>query len=197
MNHDAPAYLQLENRHTGEILRLSRHRSKGETWLELWGSLPAHREGPPLHIHHLEDEVGTIRRGTLSAVVGGRRIEAGAGQSVTLPRGVPHRWWNEGDELLVFDGSIHPGVDLDRYLQAVFEVMNAAPSNRPSLFYMAHLTLRHRRTQSVLLMPRPLQAILFRAVVLLGTILGRYRGTEWPGCPVRCTGAPTVATGDA
>lgn len=197
MSHDAPAYLQLESRHTGEILRLSRHCSNGETWLGLWGSLPAHQEGPPLHIHHLEDEVGTIRRGTLSAIVGDRRIVAGAGTVVTLPRGVPHRWWNEGDELLEFDGSVHPGVDLDRYLQAVFEVMNAGPMNRPSLFYMAHVSLRHRRTQAVLLMPRPLQAILFRAVVLLGTLLGRYRGTEWPGCPVRCTGAPTVATRDA
>jgi hypothetical protein len=39
-------------------------------------------------------------------------------------------------------------------------------------------------------MGRPVQAVLFRTVVVLGTLLGRYRGTDWPGCPARCPGAP-------
>ena len=191
------ATLELENRHTGERLSIRRIARGGETWLELKGSLPPHREGPPLHIHHLEDEGGTVSMGTLSAEVGGRRIDVGPGQSVPLPRGVPHRWWNEGDEPLVFEGSVRPAVDLDRYLQAVFEIMNAGPEGRPPLFYLAHAALRHRRTQTVLVMPRPVQAVLFRAVVVLGTLLGRYRGSEWPGCPARCTGVPTAVDADA
>jgi hypothetical protein len=72
----------------------------------------------------------------------------------------------------------------------MFEVINAGAPNRPPLFYMAHVALRRRRTQSVLVMPVAVQAILFRAVIVLGTLLGRCRGTEWPGCPARCTGAP-------
>jgi mannose-6-phosphate isomerase-like protein (cupin superfamily) len=182
--------LRLENRHTGEVLDLRRYRENGTPLLEIRGSLPAHSEGPPLHIHHLEDEEGLVESGTLSAVVGGRRVDAGPGQSVQLPRGIPHRWWNEGDSPLAFVGRARPVEDLDRYLQAVFEVMNASPAGRPSLFYLAHLSLRHRRTQAVLLMPRAVQAVLFPLVVALGTLLGRYRGTDWPGCPARCTGAP-------
>jgi hypothetical protein len=116
---------------------------------------------------------------------------------VRLPRGVPHRWWNQGDAPLAFKGQVRPVVDLDRYLQAIFEVMNAGPRNRPPLFYLAHAMLRHRQTQSVLLMSRPLQAVVFRAALMLGTLLGRYRGTEWPGCPARCLGAPTAGGGDA
>jgi hypothetical protein len=76
-------------------------------------------------------------------------------------------------------------------------VMNAGARNQPSLFYLAHVALRHRRTQTVLLMAPPIQAILFRVLIVLGTLLGRYRGTEWPGCPARCTGAPEVADEDA
>jgi mannose-6-phosphate isomerase-like protein (cupin superfamily) len=186
-------YLQLENRHTGEILRLRRVHEHGETRLQLWGSLRPREEGPPLHIHHLEDEEGTVTAGTLSVLLDGERIEASAGTRVRLPRGVAHRWWNQGDGLLEFEGDVRPVVDLDRYLQAVFEVMNAGPRNRPPLFYLAHVALRHRRTQTVLIVARPLQPILFRAAVALGTLLGRYRGTEWPGCPARCTGAPTIA----
>ena len=42
-------------------------------------------------------------------------------------------------------------------------------------------------------MPRVLQMFVLPLIVLVGTLLGRYRGTEWPGCPERCTGAPLVA----
>jgi hypothetical protein len=71
--------------------------------------------------------------------------------------------------------------------------MNAGPEGRPSLFYIAHAALRHRDTQALLIMPRPIQAVLCRLIVAVGTVLGRYRGTDWPGCPARCLGAPTVA----
>ena len=104
--------------------------------------------------------------------------------------GSAHRWWNGGDETLVFEGVAKPVVDLDVYLAAVFEVINSGPKNRPPLFYMAHLAWRHRKTTAVLLAPRWVQAIVVPVIVLVGTVLGRYRGTEWPGCPARCTAAP-------
>ena len=182
--------LVVENRHTGERVELRRLTRGNEVWLELNASLPPHGEGAPLHIHFAEDEEGRVRSGTLSAVVDGRRITAGPGESVSLPRGSAHRWWNEGNEPLKFVGYARPVVDLDRLLQAMFEVVNAGPAGRPPLFYVAHVALRHRHTQATLLMPRPIQAVLFRVVVAIGTVLRRYRGTDWPGCPSRCLGAP-------
>ena len=188
--------LVLENRHTGERLAISRVRQGDAVWFALEGQLPPHREGPPLHIHVDEDEEGQVTAGTLSALVDGRRLTVGAGETAVLPRGLPHRWWNEGDETLEFSGIVRPAVDLDRYLQAVFDVVNAGPPGRPPLVYMAHIAWRHRRTQTVLLMPQPIQAVLFRVIVALGTVLGRYRGDDWPGCPSRCTGAPEPADVD-
>lgn len=145
-----------------------------------------------MHIHHQEDEEGRVKAGTLSAVIDGRAITVPAGESAVLPRGLAHRWWNAGDDELIFEGVVRPLVDIDQYLQAIFEIVNAGPPGRPSLFYLAHLSLRHRQTQEILVMPRPVQAVLFRAVVLVGTLLGRYRGTDWPGCPTRCAGAPAT-----
>ena len=189
--------LVLEDRHTGERLELRRVLIDGEMCLELRGSLPPHSEGPPLHIHYAEHEGGAVRQGTLTAVVDGRRIQAGVGEPVELPKGSKHRWWNEGDEALEFVGYARPLVDLDRYLQAVFEVLNAGPPGRPPLIYMAHVMLRHRGTQTVLVAPRPIQAVLFRLAFVVGSITGRYRGVDWPGCPARCTGAPLMVPEDA
>ena len=88
---------------------------------------------------------------------------------------------------LVFEGYSQPLADLDRYLQAAFEVLNSGPHGRPPLFYMAHLAWRHRRTQTVLFAPRWVQAVLVPAVVLIGTHarpLPRI-GLAWMSGPVR------------
>lgn len=186
----SPTNLRLQNRHTGEVLEIWREKRGGERLYRLRGTLPAHRHGPPLHIHHVEDEEGLVIAGTLSAEVDGKQLTFGPGETVRLPRGVSHRWWNDGDQPLTFEGYVRPAVDLDRYLQAVFEVVNAGAPNRPPLFYLAHVALRHHRTQTVLVMPPVIQAVLFRVVVAVGALLGRYRNAEWPGCPARCMGAP-------
>ena len=164
----------------------------GEAWLELRVSLPPEREGPPLHVHYSEDEEGTVTAGVLSTEVGGSVMHFGVGESVTLPRGVRHRWWNEGSEPLEWVGYAKPVVDLDRYLQAVFEVVSSSPEGRPSPIYMAHIMRRHRDTQRVFLIPGPIQRLVFTLAYLVGTLLGKYRGDDWPGAPARCPGAPTV-----
>jgi mannose-6-phosphate isomerase-like protein (cupin superfamily) len=185
--------LVLHNRHTGERLELQRIARDGETWLSLSGTLPPHSQGPPLHVHYQELEEGQIISGTLSAIVNGKQIQVGVGQAACFPPGSVHRWWNGGHETLVFKGWCKPVVDLDRYLQAVFDVINSGSPDRPPLFYIAHVAWRHRRTQAVLLMPRPFQSVMLPLMVLIGTILGRYQGTNWPGAPARCTGAPLIA----
>lgn len=187
------AALVLKNRHTGEQLAIRRIKRGNEVWLELKGTLPAGGEGPPLHRHMEEHEEGVVVAGTLAAELDGRRLTLGTGEPVILPRGSAHRWWNGGTDTLQFDGHARPVVDLDRFLQATFEVLNAGPEGRPPIFYMAHVALRHRKTQVLLAIPRPVQAVLFRVIVAVGTVLGRYRGSEWPGCPARCLGAPLPA----
>src|SRR5262245_45041366 len=182
----------LENRHTGERLELNRVTRNGETWLAVRGSLPAHRKGPPLHVHLREAEEFNVISGTLSALNNGRRVQLRGGESATFPAGSVHKWWNDGDETLVAEGYVKPVVDLDRLLQAMFEVVNSGPPERPSLFYMAHVMWRHRRTQRMIIMPRPIQAVVIPLIVLVGTLLGRYRGTDWPGSPARCRDAPFV-----
>ena len=192
MNEAVHRGLVLEVRHTGERLVLHRARdSRGVEELYLAGSLPPHREGPPLHIHAFEDEHGEVVSGTLAAMLDGKTLSIPAGGSARFPKGRAHRWWNAGDDELVFRGVATPVVDLDRFLQALFEVVNAGPANRPPLFYLAHVLYRHRKTQTTLIMPPVLQAVALPIVVLMGTLLGKYRGSDWPGCPARCTGAPS------
>jgi mannose-6-phosphate isomerase-like protein (cupin superfamily) len=186
-------FLQLENRKTGEILRMRRVRdSQGQIVLTIDGSLPPRASGPPLHVHFHEHEEGIVKAGTLGAQIGNEKVVVPTGGTAVLPAGVPHRWWNAGDDLLKFSGRAIPAVDLDRFLQAVFAVVNASPSGRPSIFYIAHVAWRHRHTQAVAMPPRAIQRIVFPLILFVGRIPGKYRGDNWPGSPASCSGAPEV-----
>lgn len=184
-------FLRLENRHTGEILVMRRVRdAQGQIVLALDGTLPPGTSGPPLHVHFHEQEEGIVKAGTLGAQIGKEKFVVPAGGTVVLPAGRPHRWWNAGADLLEFSGHVVP-VDLDRYLQAVFAVLNAS-NGRPPIFFLAHVLWRHRDTQLLSIPPPAIQRIVLPVVLIIGRILGKYRGSSWPGSPESCTGAPLV-----
>ena len=191
-------FLRLENRHTGEILRIRRVRdATGQTVLTIDGSLPPRMSGPPVHVQFQQREEGAVKAGSLGARVGNEKIVVPTGGTAVFPAGVVHTWWNAGEELLEFSGRAIPAVDLDRYLQALFAVLNATASGRPSIFYLAHVVWRHRQTQAVMVPPRAIQRIVFPLVLLVGRILGKYRGDGWPGSPESCTGAPELKAANA
>ena len=184
-------FLKLENRHTGETLRLRRVRdAEGQTVLTIDGSLPPRASGPPPHVHFHEREEGIVKAGTLGARIGNEKVILPAGGTALLPAGIVHSWWNAGDDRLELSGRVIPVVDLDRYLQAIFAVVNASSSGRPSIFYIVHVLWRHRHTQLLASPPRSVQRIVFPLILFVGHVLGKYRGTNWPGSPESCTGAP-------
>jgi mannose-6-phosphate isomerase-like protein (cupin superfamily) len=63
---------------------------------------------PPRHIHTREDEVFVVLEGDVSFDLDGRRLLAGPGTSVFMPRGVPHTFRIEGESARLL-GVIAPG----------------------------------------------------------------------------------------
>ena len=47
---------------------------------------------PPRHVHHREDEIFHLLQGRMLLWCDGKTIEARPGDTVVLPRGVPHTW---------------------------------------------------------------------------------------------------------
>jgi hypothetical protein len=188
-------YLTIENKHTGETLRMQRVReASGSLYLSLEGSLPSGGEGPPPHRHVAELEEGVVTSGTLGANVAGKKLVISAGGSASFPSGVVHSWWNEGEDTLFFNGRATPAVDLDKFLQALFAVINSGAKGKPPpIFYLAHVLWRHRRTQVVVVPPVVIQRVVFPLVLSVGRLLGKYRGDDWPGSPNSCPGAPEVS----
>ena len=60
--------------------------------------LPARRLGAPMHTHTHEDEYSYILSGRIGVQLGEEILDAGPGDLVFKPRGVPHTFWNASDE---------------------------------------------------------------------------------------------------
>jgi uncharacterized cupin superfamily protein len=103
--------LKLENRHTGEVLRMHRLRdASGQIVLMIEGSLPPRMSGPPPHIHFHQREQGYVKASTMGARVGNEKIVLRTGESAVFPAGVVHTWWNAGEELLELTGQLRRSI---------------------------------------------------------------------------------------
>ncbi|MEA2449762.1 MAG: hypothetical protein QOG63_1694 [Thermoleophilaceae bacterium] len=70
--------------------------------------LPPRQLGAPMHTHAHEDEYSYVLSGRLTAQIGDDVVEAGPGELVVKPRGIPHTFWNAGDEPVRFLELISP-----------------------------------------------------------------------------------------
>ncbi len=59
---------------------------------------PARTPSPPVHVHHRTEEGFYVVGGTYRFLVGEETIERGRGGHVLVRPGVPHTFWNAGDE---------------------------------------------------------------------------------------------------
>ena len=61
-------------------------------------TIPPRALAAPMHTHEHEDECSFVLTGLLGAQIGDDVVEAGPGELVLKPRGIPHAYWNPGDE---------------------------------------------------------------------------------------------------
>jgi quercetin dioxygenase-like cupin family protein len=81
----------------GAVLMLSGSQTAGRLSV-LEHPLAPRALGSPIHTHRNEDEYSVVLEGVVAAQVAGQVIEAGPGAVLVKPRGVPHAFWNPGDQ---------------------------------------------------------------------------------------------------
>src|SRR6476660_8473166 len=65
--------------------------------------------GPVMHTHYKQDECMTVISGKIGyQVYGQEKLYAGPGETVMFERGVAHKFWAEGDEVLHCKGFVQP-----------------------------------------------------------------------------------------
>ena len=132
--------------------------------------------GPPLHSHQFQEEGFTVVRGRLGyQLQGGEPKYAGVGESVVFPAGVAHKFWNAGSDVLECNAYVMPPDNIEYFLAAVFDAQKRGRDGRPEMFDAAYLARRYRSEYTMHEIPAFVQKAILPLVVLVGTLLGKYR----------------------
>jgi quercetin dioxygenase-like cupin family protein len=132
--------------------------------------------GPPMHVHHYQEEALTIQQGRLGYQRPGEEPHfAEAGETVVFKAGEPHKFWNAGDNDLRCTGYIKPVDNIEYFLEKIYEAQKKTGGSRPDPFDAAFLTTRYRSEFAMLEIPGFVQRFIFPVQVAIGKLLGKYR----------------------
>jgi len=79
--------------------------------------------GALVHTHRNEDEYSLVLEGRIGVEIGGETLEAGPGDVVVKPRGIPHAFWNPTGEPARVLELIVPG-GFEAYFAELAEVLS-------------------------------------------------------------------------
>ena len=86
-------------------------------------TIKPHSLGSPIHTHTNEDEYSWVLAGRMGAQIGDEFVEAGPGELVEKSRGIPHAFWNAGDEETRLLELISPG-GFENYFREMAPLLN-------------------------------------------------------------------------
>lgn len=131
--------------------------------------------GPPMHVHHHQEEALTVRSGRLGYQRKGEEPRfAEAGETVKFLPGEAHRFWNAGSDELRCTGYIRPPDSVEYFLRGIYEAQKKSGRHRPDPFDAAYLITRYRDEFALDEIPGFVARFVFPLQVLLGHVLGRY-----------------------
>ena len=157
---------------------------KGREILEVENEV-APNAGPPMHVHHQQDEWLAVIEGKIGyQELGKEKQYAGPGASVLFKAGVAHRFWNAGTTPLRCTGWISPPHNIIYFLSEIYRSSNEN-KGRPGAFDAAFLLDRYKSEFAMLDIPHFVQKVIFPATLFLGKLRGYHRKFDNAPLPVR------------
>lgn len=143
-------------------------------------------KGPPMHVHHYQDEGLTVQSGRIGYQRPGQAAQfGGPGDTLAFKAGEPHKFWNAGTESLRCTGYIEPPDNVEYFLQQIYESQRSTGSARPNPFDAAFLSRRYRDEFGMLEIPSFIQRVVFPILVMIGSMTGRFKKYADAPAPVR------------
>ena len=142
------------------------------------------------HVHPSQTETFEVLSGKLGAKVAGRKIEAEAGDALVVEPGQAHKWWNAGEDELVFRTEVRPALQFEQLIETMFSLAADGKTNKkgmPNPIRLAVIANHHLGEVHLPVVPRWMQ----KAALAMGAPIGRLFGYEHTYSPA---GDPAAAT---
>ena len=127
------------------------------------------------HLHPKQEERFEVVSGTLGLKVGAEEIVAGPGETLTIPAGTAHRFWNAGDDEVRFRCEVRPALQFEQLLETMFALAADGRTNKKGMPNPLRLAVIARAHFDAVRLPFP-PAFVQRIGLALGAPLGRLFG---------------------
>jgi mannose-6-phosphate isomerase-like protein (cupin superfamily) len=127
------------------------------------------------HVHPRQQEIFRIVSGRISAKVDGKIIERYPGEVLTIEAGVAHKFWNPGNEDLVFVAEVRPSLEFESLIETMYSLAAAGKTNRkgmPNPFRLAVIARAHFDVVQLPVIPAWVQ----KTALAFGSPLGKALG---------------------
>ncbi|MBK8700745.1 MAG: cupin domain-containing protein [Saprospiraceae bacterium] len=132
--------------------------------------------GPAMHTHFRQDESLTVISGRMAYQTMGSSVQyAMEGESVVFKRGVPHKFWADGDQPLECSGWIYPANSVVFFLTAVYAAQNKSGKGQPEPFDSAYLLTMYSSEYDMPEIPVFVKKIIFPITRFIGKLRGKYK----------------------
>jgi quercetin dioxygenase-like cupin family protein len=131
------------------------------------------------HMHPSMDERFTVVRGRIGFSIDGRSSIARPGESVHIPPGVVHDWWNAGDEEAHLVLEVQPAARFEEMTRNLFGLAQDGRTDARGMPRLLQLALLAREFDDVVRFTKPhrlAQGLLFALLAPIARLRG-YRGS--------------------
>jgi quercetin dioxygenase-like cupin family protein len=166
----------LENPTTGErmtFIRTARETNGDHVLIELVAEPDAFVAAA--HVHPAQTETFEVLEGTLSVRIDKTELQAGPGDVVVVGPGRAHKWWNAGDDRLVFRCQIRPALQFESLIETMFGLAADGKCNRKGMPNPLRLAVIANAHLDTVVLPFP-PVWLQKAALMVGSPLGRLAG---------------------
>jgi quercetin dioxygenase-like cupin family protein len=131
------------------------------------------------HIHPLQEERFEVISGSVRLRMNGVEKEIQKGESMIVPSGTPHLWWNDSDEEAHVLVEVRPALRIEEFFETFFGLAQAGKVNKktglPNPLILALIMREFKQEIHLAQPPLPVQNVLFSVMGLIGRLCG-YQG---------------------
>lgn len=128
------------------------------------------------HRHMRQEERFRVDAGSIGLGLEGTERTVSEGEEVTVPAGVPHRWWNEGTVEEIVRVELRPALDTQTFFETLFGLARDGKTNEEGIPGLLQIAVTYRELgDSCPMLTKP-PAFIQRILVALLAPIGRSAG---------------------
>ena len=171
---------KIKNERTGQrMIFLQTGQETNGRLLEIESFNPKSDMREPIHMHPKQESSAKVISGKLHFLVNGQEKIVAAGETIVIPAGAPHCFWNDDDIEARSIQHFSPALHIDEFFESFFALAKddkLSDKGMPPFLQLPLMGLKHKDEIRVISPPWIIQLLTYWILAPISFIMG-YRAT--------------------